>query len=123
MSIQDVQTALEKGTVIMNAAGAHIPKLAGPSLAITDATSLPCAINLYVTAAGKRTSAPPHTDKQDVLVVQTTGSKRWRVYSPPNPADKPTADMFARGKHEDSMPLHALESGLGSIATPPLAPP
>lgn len=41
MTFSDVQAALEKGTVIMNAAGAHIPKLAGPSLACTDATSLP----------------------------------------------------------------------------------
>lgn len=41
MTFSDIQAALEKGTVIMNAAGAHIPKLAGPSLACTDATSLP----------------------------------------------------------------------------------
>jgi len=64
MSHEDVTKALEKGTVIFNAAGAHIPKLAGPSLACTDATALPCALNLYVTDMGKRTSAPPHTDKQ-----------------------------------------------------------
>ena len=64
MTFADVQAALEKGTVIFNAAGAHIPKLAGPSLALTDGTLLPGALNLYVTNCGKRTSAPPHTDKQ-----------------------------------------------------------
>lgn len=113
MTYDDVQSALEKGTVIFNAAGAHIPKLAGPTLACTDASWLPCALNLYITAAGKRTSAPPHTDKQDVVVIQSTGSKQWKVYSPPNPADKPQAEMYARGKMDDSLPLYLLESDLG----------
>ena len=38
LSFEDVQAALEKGTVIFNSAGAHIPKLAGPALAYTDAS-------------------------------------------------------------------------------------
>lgn len=113
MTFEDVQAALEKGTVIFNAAGAHIPKLAQPSLACTDATLLPCALNLYVTAAGKRTSAPPHTDKQDVAVIQTSGSKAWKVFTPPDPALKPSADIFARGKMDDNLPLYALEKDLG----------
>lgn len=112
MTFEDVQTALEKGTVIFNAAGAHIPKLAGPCLACTDATMTPNALNIYITAAGKRTSAPPHTDKQDVLVVQCTGKKHWKVYTPPNPSLKPTADLFARGKGDDNLPMYTLdESG------------
>lgn len=108
MTIDDVEAALDKGTVIMNAAGAHIPKLAGPSLAMTDATALPCALNLYVTKFGKRTSAPPHTDKQDVMVVQTAGEKHWKVFAAPKPSDKPLADPFARGKMDDSLPLYQL---------------
>jgi hypothetical protein len=112
MSFEEVQTALTKGTVVFNSAGAHIPRLAGPSLACTDATLLPCAVNLYVTDAGKRTSAPPHTDKQDVMVVQTSGRKVWKVFSPPDPAMKPSAEMFARGKGNDALPLYALESEL-----------
>jgi len=109
MTFEDVQAALEKGTVIFNAAGAHIPKLAGPSLATTDATDLPCALNLYVTAPNQRTSAPPHTDKQDVVVVQTSGCKHWKVFQPPNPALKPSADVFSRGKQLDNLPLYSLE--------------
>lgn len=93
MTLEDVEAALEKGTVIFNSAGAHIPKLACATLAAVDATSLPNALNMYVTAPGKRTSAPPHTDKQDVVVVQTSGSKHWKVYSPPEPSMKPSADM------------------------------
>jgi hypothetical protein len=113
MTFADVQAALEKGTVIFNAAGAHIPKLALPSLCCTDATAVPAALNLYVTAPNKRTSAPPHTDKQDVVVIQSTGTKYWKVYSPPDPTRKPDVDMFARGKGDDSLPLHML-SELGS---------
>jgi len=110
MTYDDVKKALEKGTVIFNAFGAHVPKLAGPCLAVTDATDTPNAVNLYVTAYGKRTSAPPHTDKQDVLVVQTNGKKHWRVYEPTRASVKPSADVFARGKGTDSLPLHVLES-------------
>ena len=111
MTLDDVNAALEKGTVIFNTAGSHIPKLAGATLACTDAASLPCAVNMYVTAAGKRTSAPPHTDRQDVIVVQTQGKKRWRVYTPPDPSQRPNADIYARGKGDDSLPLYSLEEG------------
>lgn len=97
MLFSEVEAALEQGTVIFNSAGAHIPKLACANLAAVDATSLPCAVNIYVTAPGKRTSAPPHTDKQDVVVVQTSGKKHWRVYSPPDPSMKPMADMVGCG--------------------------
>jgi hypothetical protein len=122
MTFVDVQAALEKGTVIFNAAGAHIPKLAGPCLACADATLLPCALNLYVTTHGKRTSAPPHTDKQDVVVIQTSGSKRWKVFSVPDPGLKPTADVFARGKVDDSLPLYALESNAQLLVDTTLHP-
>lgn len=67
---------------------------------------------MYVTARGMRTSAPPHTDRQDVLVVQMEGAKRWRVFTPPTDGNViPTADPFARGKGDDSLPLHTLLEG------------
>mmetsp|Transcript_43072 Transcript_43072/g.48753 ORF Transcript_43072/g.48753 Transcript_43072/m.48753 type:complete len:821 (-) Transcript_43072:44-2506(-) len=109
MTYDDILLALDKGTVIFNAFGAHVPKLAGPCLAATDATHTPNAVNLYVTKYNMRTSAPPHTDKQDVIVVQTNGKKKWRVYQPTIPALKPNADIFARGKGEDNLPLYVLE--------------
>jgi hypothetical protein len=65
---------------------------------------------MYITAAGKRTSAPPHTDKQDVCVIQTQGCKSWKVYAVPDPSIKPNADIFARGKGDDSLPLHILKN-------------
>lgn len=67
---------------------------------------------MYVTSRGMRTSAPPHTDRQDVVAIQTEGAKRWRVFGPPTDGDaKPNADPFARGKGEDSLPLHTLLEG------------
>ena len=105
-----ITTALTQGTVVLNSAGAHVSKLAGPCLACLDATGLPNALNAYVTAPNMRTSAPPHTDKQDVIVVQTSCSKHWRVYSPPDPARNIMADVFARGKGDDNLPLHQLET-------------
>jgi len=112
MNLSQVKTALESGTIIFNNIGAHIPRLAGAALASTDALSLPGALNMYVTAKGMRTSAPPHTDRQDVLVVQMEGAKRWRVFTPPADGGvKPNADPFARGKGEDSLPLHTLLEG------------
>ena len=112
MTLEQVNTALEAGTVIFNNIGAHIPRLAGPTLASTDSLSLPGALNMYVTAKGMRTSAPPHTDRQDVLVVQMEGAKRWRVFTPPTDGSvKPNADPFARGKGDDSLPLHTLLEG------------
>jgi len=113
MTLDEVKASLAKGTVIFNAIGAHIPKLAGPTLACCDASSLPNALNMYVTAPGLKTSAPPHTDRQDVVVVQTQGRKHWRVYTPPNPALDSMADMYARGKGEDALALHALEDTHG----------
>lgn len=111
MTFEDIQLAMEKGTVIFNSIGAHIPKLASAALACTDATSLPCAVNMYLTAPNKRTSAPPHTDKQDVVVVQTEGTKHWRVFDPPDTRYREDADPFARGKGRDNMPLYSLLDG------------
>jgi Cupin superfamily protein len=109
MTWSDVETALEKATVIFNAAGAHISKLAGPSLALAQATNLPCALNLYVTKAETTLSAPPHTDAQDVLVVQTCGNKAWRVYSPPHPNKRANVSPFARGKMSDRLTERVLQ--------------
>ena len=62
---------------------------AAQCVAALDAFGLPAGLNLYLTAANTPVSAPPHTDKQDVFVLQTAGRKRWRVFAPPPPANKP----------------------------------
>jgi hypothetical protein len=111
LRFQDVTDA--KGTVIFNSAGAYISStLSASSLAALDGLdgAVPgVCLNMYVTRADAKVSAPPHTDKQDVLVVQTQGRKHWRVYSPPD-NNKMLVDPFARGKGGDDLPLELLES-------------
>ena len=111
---EDVETAMKQksGTVVFNSAGGFIPKVALINLQFTQAFEMPSATNMYLTAAGQTTSAPPHTDKQDVFVFQTQGAKRWRVYSPPPPSRMPRADPFARGKGTDQLNLSELDEPL-----------
>uniref|UniRef100_A0A7S1UAY8 Bifunctional lysine-specific demethylase and histidyl-hydroxylase n=3 Tax=Phaeomonas parva TaxID=124430 RepID=A0A7S1UAY8_9STRA len=119
MNYDDVVTAMEAGTVVFNSAGAHIPKLSAVSLAALDAFGYPTCLNLYLTAKGKKTSAPPHTDKQDVFVIQTQGFKHWRVYPMPNPAREPLSDPLARGKNNDVCDLDTLGEPLLDVILKP----
>ena len=119
MRYVDVEAALKQGTVVFNSAGAHIPPLGTMCLAALDAFGLPNCLNLYCTARGTTTSAPPHTDKQDVFVLQSKGAKRWRVYEPPPPARRPHADPLARGKAHDSLDLSELGEPLIDVVLAP----
>ena len=102
-SADDVDKTMDAATVVMLNAGFVVPTLAHVSLAMIDATQLPIWLNVYLSKPGLARSTQLHTDKQDVLLVQTTGRKRWRVYRPPPPADAPAHDPFARGKGTDVM--------------------
>jgi len=42
--------------------------------------------------------------------MQTSGKKRWRVYAPPPPAKRPSADPLARGKADDQLALGELSA-------------
>jgi hypothetical protein len=99
----DVDAAMEGATVVMLNAGFLVPKLARVSLAMLEASQLPIWLNVYLSKPGLTRSTQLHTDKQDVLLVQSTGRKRWRVYRPPPPSDTPQHDPFARGKGKDLM--------------------
>lgn len=114
LRFSDVQVALKKtsGTVVFNSAGGFISPLAGVCLQTMNAFDLPAAINMYLTNPGQHLSAPPHTDKQDVFVLQTQGKKHWRVFNPPAPAAMPKADPYTRGKSKDVLKLEELEAPL-----------
>lgn len=86
--------------------------MASVCLDAVDAFQFPVALNLYITNPGQKVSAPPHTDKQDVFVLQTQGRKRWRVYAPPPPARMYRVDPFARGKSTNVLDLNELQKPL-----------
>ena len=44
-------------------------------------------VNVYLTPAGGNVALPPHTDEQDVFLLQISGSKRWLVFPPPYEVD------------------------------------
>ena len=110
-----------QNTIVFNSAGAHMSsQLAPTSLAALhglNGAATGICLNLYVTKSDLLQSAPPHTDKQDVVVIQTQGRKRWRVYSPPS-SDCAIAstrsmkchdvDPFSRGKGDDELSVGML---------------
>jgi hypothetical protein len=121
LQFADVQLGLKEasGTVVFNSAGGFIPELAEICLSAVNVFNFPCAINMYITNPGQKVSAPPHTDKQDVFVMQTQGMKRWRVFAPPPPSRMPRADPFARGKSKDILELAELTAPLIDVVLHP----
>ena len=99
----DVDARMDEATVVMLNAGFCVPMLAAISRAMLEVTSLPIWMNVYLSKPGLSTSTQLHTDQQDVLLVQSTGRKRWRVYRPPPPQKALAMDPFARGKGTDLM--------------------
>ena len=98
----DVQDALDGGTIYFNSAGTFWPVLGALCRLTNYAFGLPTNTNIYITPPGSTVSVPPHTDRQDVIVFQTQGSKRWRVYSPPKRVKG--KDPLNRGKAGDVIP-------------------
>eukprot|EP00965_Chrysotila_dentata_P027064 898271-Pleurochrysis_carterae.AAC.1 len=117
-SFEDVSRTMSGATVVMLNAGFIVPSLAKVSLATLEATRLPIWLNVYLTRPGLASSTQLHTDKQDVLVVQTTGRKRWRVYAPPEPAEAAELDPFARGKGTDQMDASKLKLLVDTVMAP-----
>eukprot|EP00435_Cladocopium_sp_Y103_P029161 s1318_g7.t1 len=78
--------------------GLYLPGLAEFCLASLKTFQWPCAANVYASPADLEVSVPCHTDRQDVLVFQATGQKRWQVFHPPDIGD---VDPLRRGKDGD----------------------
>mmetsp|Transcript_10056 Transcript_10056/g.11483 ORF Transcript_10056/g.11483 Transcript_10056/m.11483 type:complete len:520 (+) Transcript_10056:241-1800(+) len=102
---KQVKDAIQGGTIYFNTAGSLWPNLGALCRITTAAFGFPTNINVYITPHGTEVSVPPHTDKQDVFVFQTQGSKRWRVYKPPPRYQCPSKDPFNRGKGGDVLVL------------------
>eukprot|EP00928_Gymnodinium_smaydae_P023494 TRINITY_DN19369_c0_g2_i1.p1 TRINITY_DN19369_c0_g2~~TRINITY_DN19369_c0_g2_i1.p1 ORF type:complete len:492 (-),score=92.52 TRINITY_DN19369_c0_g2_i1:66-1328(-) len=114
LSADVLEDGLRNGTMVLNDASASWATLSEVALAATRALRLPTSINVYVTHDSLERSAPLHTDRQDVLVVQCEGRKHWRVHGPPVPFP---AEHQERGKsgdvlHEDDVGPHLLDATL-----------
>lgn len=103
---QEVKDALEGGTIYFNSAGSFWPSLGALCRLTNYAFGLPTNINIYITPPGSAVSVPPHTDRQDVIVFQTEGSKRWRVFYPPKRSKG--KDPLNRGKSGDVLDMKDL---------------
>lgn len=111
-----VEKALEGGTIYFNTAGSLWPSLGGLCRLTNAAFGVPSNVNVYITPAQTTLSVPPHTDRQDVLVLQTAGTKRWRVYAPP-----PRVlgiDPLNRGKAGDVLNLDGVSPLLDVVLRP-----
>ena len=70
----------QQGTLILNGVAESMPECARCALAALDAFEAPASLNCYATGPDTKVAAPPHADAQGVLVLQTCGSQRWRVW-------------------------------------------
>lgn len=102
----DVEEALKGGTIYFNTAGSLWKNLGGLCRLVGYAFGLPPNVNVYCTPPSCELSVPLHTDKQDVFVFQSQGSKRWRVYAPPPRAKG--KDPLSRGKAGDVLSFNEL---------------
>ena len=100
---KDLMEALHKGTLFFNGAGLDYPSLAQLADLSQSIFELPANINVYMTKPQQVVSVSPHTDNQDVIIFQTQGRKRWRVWSPPTRVLG--KDPFSRGKRGDRIDI------------------
>lgn len=103
---EQVECALKGGTIYFNTAGSLWPNVGALCRLAQESFGIPCNINIYITPPEMSVSVPPHTDKQDVFVLQTSGSKHWKVFAPPK--RKPNVDPLNRGKNNDVLSFSEL---------------
>jgi ribosomal protein L16 Arg81 hydroxylase len=104
------QKFAEGGTIILPQLQRRLPKLAAFCRALETVFSCDVQTNIYLTpdnAQGFRT----HYDSHDVVVLQTHGSKTWKIYE--SPLSLPlrsqafTPNGFVPGEVIDTFTLHA----------------
>ena len=100
------------GTIHLDHANQYISKLSMLSNTTDHSFGLPSTINIYISPPHLEISTPPHTDEQDVFIVQILGSKHWRIYPPPDAGRDIRKDPFNRGKAGDVLDLNELEDCL-----------
>ena len=80
--IEAVYRAYAQGwSVLVNGLHRRSPEVARLATQLGDALRHEVGVNLYVTPPGAQGFAP-HMDGHDVFILQTSGTKQWRVYAP-----------------------------------------
>jgi len=126
MAVADVHRELGENhaTWVSNMAHSVWSDAAAAALATQSAFGLPAHTNVYCTGAGADVSLAPHTDRQDVVILQLEGRKRWHLYAPPEEKSLPVERSEELGKWSDAAaasPALALAARL--CARPPSCPP
>ncbi len=89
------QLFADGATVILSGLHERLPQLARYCRGIEAAMSARAQTNIYMTPPGNQ-GFNPHYDGHDVLVLQISGSKEWRIYG--TPVELPLSDQaFERG--------------------------
>jgi len=91
------QGYLHGGSVILNHADAYHPPMARLCAALRE-NFIHCYANLYLTPPQSQ-AVKPHSDDQDVIIIQIYGSKTWMVYPAVQELNY-TDEMVGKGKHE-----------------------
>jgi ribosomal protein L16 Arg81 hydroxylase len=89
------QLHADGATVILSGLHERLPQLARYCRALEAVMSARVQTNIYMTPPGNQ-GFNPHFDSHDVLVLQISGSKEWRIYG--TPVELPLNDQrFERG--------------------------
>ena len=102
-------------TLIINSGDRSIIKLINYCADLERELQIRLQFNLYITPVNAKGFAP-HYDDHDVLILQTTGTKRWRLYH--SPIELPSAKQphaKRKDKHELGDPSFEVELKPGDL--------
>jgi len=92
---------LERGaSLVLNDVESLLPSVRSITDAITSELNSKVSANIYVSQKSHQ-AFDSHYDKTDVYVLQTLGSKRWRIYE--GQIDKPVLHPMFRGESKDQL--------------------
>ena len=115
LNLNYTQNELKKSTLVVNNAGVIYYNVARFEQIIMEAFNIPINTNVYISSLRNNSnsngnnnnnnneneySSSVHSDRQDVLILQTQGFKRWQVWSPI--IKHPRFEQI-RGKDSDSI--------------------
>ncbi len=94
------------------------------SRALSRLFSLYCQVNMYWSPGGLETSISPHQDAQSVFIVQLEGTKRWRLFNPPDrvngvPNGPLALKKTQRGKGGDRVDVDDLGADIMDVTLAP----